>query len=86
MATHRGLYDFVAKEPNMLSFKKGDLFSVVNKSSNGWTTVKNEKGQKGMVPESYLESIRDKVRLALPVSNVAGFTDGGVSKVVTHCY
>ena len=85
MATHRGLYDFVSKDPNMLSFKKGDLFSVVSKSSNGWTTVKNERGEKGMVPDTYLERIHDKVRLALPVSNNARIRSWGVTKVVvTH--
>ena len=70
----------------MLSFKKGDLFSIVTKSSNGWATVKNEKGEKGMVPNSYLETIRGKVRLAVPVLSNARLRSGGVAKVVTHAW
>lgn len=62
MATHRGLYDYVAKEEHMLSIKKGDLFTIINRSSNGWATVKNGKGQKGLVPGAYLESVLGKVR------------------------
>ena len=62
-ATHRGLYDFAARDASMLSFKKGDLFSEVSSGNNGWATVKNEKGERGMVPDSYLEPVHTKVRL-----------------------
>ena len=61
----------------MLSIKKGDLFSSVTSSSNGWATVKNERGEKGIVPDSYLECITDKVRSALPILEPCTATERG---------
>ena len=57
MATHKVLHDFVGQNKQMLTVKRGDLVTVLNKSSNGWCTVRGSDNQSGLVPTSYLEAI-----------------------------
>lgn len=62
MATYRAKHHFSAKDEGVLSFKKGDVFTLVDKTAgNGWLTVSNEAGIEGLAPESYLELVAEEV-------------------------
>jgi len=52
---YRARYDFVASGKGMLSFKLGDQFSLVSKTSDSWWTVKSAAGDMGLAPASYLQ-------------------------------
>lgn len=48
-------YDFVATESDALSFKKGDLFYVINSKENWWYINAKHSGEEGYVPSNYLK-------------------------------
>ena len=52
---YRAKYDFVASGKGMLSFKLGDQFSLVSKTSDSWWTVKSAAGDMGLAPANYLQ-------------------------------
>ncbi|XP_072265472.1 sorting nexin-9 [Pyxicephalus adspersus] len=55
------LYDFVA-EPgnNELTVREGEVITVTNKDvGGGWIEVKNNQGERGLVPTDYVEFISD---------------------------
>ena len=55
---YKALYDFTATQSNTLSFKAGDVFVFVSKSSEDWWSVRTSSGQVGLVPASYLEELK----------------------------
>ncbi|KAI1895679.1 hypothetical protein AGOR_G00108700 [Albula goreensis] len=57
MAKARVLYDFIA-EPgnNELSVKEGETVTITNQGiGGGWIEAQNSKGERGLVPEDYIE-------------------------------
>lgn len=60
MATYRAIHDYSTKVQNQLSFKKGELFTLLSECGNGWLTVKKGAAT-GLVPANYLELVADKV-------------------------
>ncbi|XP_064605522.1 NCK-interacting protein with SH3 domain-like [Liolophura sinensis] len=54
---YRALYDFSAQQKGCLSFKSGDLFTVVGDSSGDWIKVENGKGHIGLVPYNYVARV-----------------------------
>lgn len=65
----KALYDYRAKAPNEISFKKGDFFHVIGKENDTeWFEASNPAtGIKGIVPVSYFQVI-DKTERSLAVN------------------
>ncbi|KAJ3141915.1 Unconventional myosin-Ie [Physocladia obscura] len=51
----RALYDYNATEADELTFKAGDIITIVSKDDGWWTG--NLRGQKGLFPANYTETI-----------------------------
>nr|KAF6301386.1 nephrocystin 1 [Pipistrellus kuhlii] len=47
--------DFTAQQAGDLTFKKGEILLITEKHPDGWWMAKNAKGNKGLVPRTYLE-------------------------------
>uniref|UniRef100_A0A8C8Y974 Nephrocystin-1 n=1 Tax=Panthera leo TaxID=9689 RepID=A0A8C8Y974_PANLE len=47
--------DFTAQQAGDLTFKKGEILLVIEKKPDGWWIAKNTKGNKGLIPRTYLE-------------------------------
>ncbi|XP_047710598.1 nephrocystin-1 isoform X1 [Prionailurus viverrinus] len=47
--------DFTAQQAGDLTFKKGEILLVIEKNPDGWWIAKNTKGNKGLIPRTYLE-------------------------------
>jgi hypothetical protein len=47
------LYDFAARTPSQLSFKKGDILQIERKDASGWWSAKLSDKQ-GFAPEKYI--------------------------------
>ncbi|XP_066233643.1 nephrocystin-1 isoform X3 [Saccopteryx leptura] len=47
--------DFTAQQAGDLTFKKGEILLIIEKTPDGWWMAKNAKGNKGLVPRTYLE-------------------------------
>lgn len=58
LVNYRALYSFVAEGDSEISFQEGDILNSIpgELPSNGWLKVEF-KGQKGLVPENYLEEV-----------------------------
>lgn len=54
---YRALYDFSAQQKGCLSFKSGDIFTVVGDSSGDWIKVENGFGHIGLVPYNYVARV-----------------------------
>jgi len=60
----KALYDFDAIQSNQLSFKEGDIITVLDQEGSGW--VKGQIGPKiGLVPEEYIKIIDDNSNKSL---------------------
>ena len=55
---YRAKYDFAASGKGMLTFKVGDRFILVSRTSDDWLTVKSMAGDMGLAPASYLEAVQ----------------------------
>ncbi|XP_068828923.1 nephrocystin-1 isoform X3 [Capricornis sumatraensis] len=49
------LGDFTAQQVGDLTFKKGEILCIIKKNPDGWWMAKNAKGNKGLIPKTYLE-------------------------------
>jgi hypothetical protein len=69
-------YDYQAKEPQELSFKKNERFKLIDDSKNWWQ-VEDQQGNSGFVPSNFVrkESFVDKAK-----GTFKGFGKGGSSK------
>ncbi|KAM8786580.1 nephrocystin-1 isoform 2-T2 [Rhynchonycteris naso] len=47
--------DFTAQQSGDLTFKAGEILHIIEKNPDGWWMAKNAKGNKGLVPRTYLE-------------------------------
>nr|XP_060165865.1 nephrocystin-1 isoform X5 [Globicephala melas] len=47
--------DFTAQQVGDLTFKKGEILLIIEKNPDGWWMAKNAKGNKGLIPRTYLE-------------------------------
>ncbi|KAJ3223556.1 Unconventional myosin-Ie [Clydaea vesicula] len=52
----KALYDYDSSEADELSFKAGDIITIINKDDEGWWTG-NLRGKKGLFPANYTEPI-----------------------------
>ncbi|XP_039176824.1 nephrocystin-1 isoform X2 [Crotalus tigris] len=53
------LGDFAAQQEGDLTFKKEEVLLIIEKKPDGWWLAKNSKGEKGLVPKTYLTA-KDK--------------------------
>ncbi|KAJ9119856.1 hypothetical protein QFC24_005570 [Naganishia onofrii] len=53
--TATALYDFEAQGEDELSIIEGEILNVVDKSNEDWWTVKDPRGNQGVVPAQYVE-------------------------------
>jgi hypothetical protein len=52
------IYDFDAEAGTELTVKEGDVLTILSKDAgDGWWNARNESGQEGMVPATYVEEI-----------------------------
>ncbi|XP_036780020.2 nephrocystin-1 isoform X3 [Manis pentadactyla] len=49
------LGDFTAQQVGDLTFKKGEILHIIEKKPDGWWMAKDAKGNKGLIPRTYLE-------------------------------
>lgn len=47
---------FTTQQAGDLTFKKGEILLIIEKSPDGWWMAKNARGNIGLVPRTYLES------------------------------
>ncbi|XP_053567919.1 nephrocystin-1 [Bombina bombina] len=47
--------DFHAQQKEDLTFKKGEVLHILNKKPDGWWLAQDSKGNKGIVPKTYLQ-------------------------------
>ncbi|XP_044774549.1 nephrocystin-1 isoform X3 [Neomonachus schauinslandi] len=47
--------DFTAQQAGDLTFKKGEILLIIEKKPDGWWIAKNAKGNKGLIPRTYVE-------------------------------
>ena len=52
---YKAKYDFESTRDGTLSFKTGDQFSLVRKTSMDWWMVRSMSGDTGLAPTTYLE-------------------------------
>jgi len=53
----KGLYDFAAKEPDELAFKKDELLCIIELSTSNWWKAVNEIGNQGYIPRNYVKQV-----------------------------
>jgi SHO1 osmosensor len=56
----RALYDYIANpaDPNELSFKKGDIFDITDRSLGTWRDVEAADGSTGIICSKYVQLVR----------------------------
>lgn len=47
--------DFTAQQAGDLTFKKREILLIIEKKPDGWWIAKNAKGNKGLIPRTYVE-------------------------------
>jgi len=57
VATHEALYSFDAQESHEISVTEGEQLRVVDDSDPNWIKVRNQGGQDGYVPQTYVAPI-----------------------------
>ncbi|XP_062576420.1 nephrocystin-1-like isoform X2 [Saccostrea cucullata] len=50
-----GLYDYEGKEEGDLSFKQGEILTIINTREDGWWEAENKDGKRGTVPKTFLQ-------------------------------
>ena len=64
-ATHRVLYDFDATGKEMLTVRKGDQVTLLNRmDESGWCNVRTSTGS-GLVPSNYLQKLSQVCTVSL---------------------
>ncbi|CAH1153739.1 unnamed protein product [Phaedon cochleariae] len=52
-------FDFEGKEKDDLSFKKGDILTILFKDEEQWWTARNKDGKTGSIPVPYVQKIEE---------------------------
>jgi len=54
-------FNFVGSDPEDLSFKKGDILTVIKKEEDDWWLARSSDGQEGLIPRPYVEEMPTSV-------------------------
>uniref|UniRef100_A0A8I3N1W3 Nephrocystin-1 n=2 Tax=Canis lupus familiaris TaxID=9615 RepID=A0A8I3N1W3_CANLF len=65
--------DFTAQQAGDLTFKKREILLIIEKKPDGWWIAKNAKGNKGLIPRTYVEQINTVDVLTTMGAIPAGF-------------
>ncbi|KAG8444089.1 hypothetical protein GDO86_009321 [Hymenochirus boettgeri] len=60
------LGDFTAQQKDDLTFKKGQILHILDKKPDGWWIAQDSKGNKGLVPMTYLQVCKTEDPSAAP--------------------
>jgi len=63
-------YTFVKKDPDDLSFEKGEVLSLVRKDEEQWWTCCNSRNEMGLVPVPYIERYTGETTSTALSSNI----------------
>ncbi|XP_064384629.1 crk-like protein [Halichondria panicea] len=55
----KGKFDFKSDDPEDLSFKKGDILTVLRKDEDEWWFAQHENGRQGSIPVPYIQIVED---------------------------
>jgi proto-oncogene C-crk len=61
-------YRFEGRDPDDLPFEKGEILTLVRKDEEQWWTVRNERGNMGLVPVPYIERYNGEIP-GVPISS-----------------
>lgn len=50
-------FNFVGNDPEDLSFKKGDILTILKKEEEDWWFARHSNGSEGLIPKPYVEEI-----------------------------
>lgn len=53
----RAKYNFVGSDAEDLSFKKGDILTILKKEEDDWWLARHSNGQEGLIPKPYVEEV-----------------------------
>ena len=48
---------FCLQDPEDLSFKKGDVLSILKKEEDDWWLARHSSGKEGLIPRPYVEEV-----------------------------
>ena len=53
---------FFLQDPEDLSFKKGDILSILKKEEDDWWLARHSSGKEGLIPRPYVEEVSHQPR------------------------
>ncbi len=51
------LYALLFQDPEDLSFKKGDILTILKKEEEDWWFARHSNGSEGLIPKPYVEEV-----------------------------
>ena len=64
----KAVYAFAAETPEEINFEEGEIIAVFDKADDGWWTGRNERGEEGLFPGTYVEAFQGSMKHEIPVA------------------